>query len=304
MPQIWLSIIGLVGAVFLFGFAVFVHELGHFLVAKWCGVGVKKFAIGMGPIIWSITRGGTEYSLRWFPVGGFVSLKGDPADEEAEAKAKPEIAGEAAAETVEPVIPPLGKDRKPGASADLDALSNQPALKKIAVFVAGITCNYLTAIILMAFLLWYGIPKSIDLPTTIERIPENSQLYRLGWRSGDRIVAVKSKPVKVWDDVLKDLSKGMKKKAKLGKPMPITVQRDATTITLPSPYAQNLSKDELEYFTPALPAFIGAVEPGSPAFRTRLISDNYNLDQKAGPEPEWGQMRQTSLEAGDLGSWL
>ncbi|HSI04424.1 MAG: RIP metalloprotease RseP [Myxococcota bacterium] len=56
---------------------VFVHELGHFLVAKWCGVRVLKFSIGMGPRVVSLRRGGTEYAISLLPIGGFVKMLGD-----------------------------------------------------------------------------------------------------------------------------------------------------------------------------------------------------------------------------------
>src|SRR5277367_4732143 len=62
------------GVVFLFGAAIFVHEFGHFCVARWCGMKVEAFAIGFGPKIFSWTRDGIEYSVRWIPAGGFVKL--------------------------------------------------------------------------------------------------------------------------------------------------------------------------------------------------------------------------------------
>src|SRR5271157_2242339 len=62
------------GVVFLFGAAIFVHEFGHFWVARRCGLKVEGFAIGFGPKIFSWTRDGIEYSVRWIPAGGFVKL--------------------------------------------------------------------------------------------------------------------------------------------------------------------------------------------------------------------------------------
>ena len=61
----------------LFSLAIFIHELGHFTAAKWAGVRVDKFAIGMGPKMFSLVRGETEYSLRWIPIGGFVLMAGE-----------------------------------------------------------------------------------------------------------------------------------------------------------------------------------------------------------------------------------
>src|ERR1700691_3910577 len=62
------------GVVFLFGAAIFVHEFGHFWVARKVGLKVEAFAIGFGPKIFAWTRNGLEYSVRWIPAGGFVKL--------------------------------------------------------------------------------------------------------------------------------------------------------------------------------------------------------------------------------------
>lgn len=69
-------------AIFLFGFMVFFHELGHFTTAKWAGVKVNEFSIGMGPKLFSVTKGETAYSLRLLPIGGFVAMEGE--DEESD----------------------------------------------------------------------------------------------------------------------------------------------------------------------------------------------------------------------------
>ena len=70
-----LTIIYVVAAVFvLFGAAIFIHEFGHFWVARRLGMKVEEFAIGFGPKIYSWKRDGIEYSLRWIPAGGFVKL--------------------------------------------------------------------------------------------------------------------------------------------------------------------------------------------------------------------------------------
>lgn len=73
-------------AVFVFGLLIFIHELGHFLCARFCGVGVNEFAIGMGPklISWVSKKTGTRYSVRVFPVGGYVSMVGEDEDSERE----------------------------------------------------------------------------------------------------------------------------------------------------------------------------------------------------------------------------
>ena len=58
------------------GLVIFFHELGHFAVAKWCGVFVERFSLGFGPILWSFKKGGTEYALSAIPFGGYVKMLG------------------------------------------------------------------------------------------------------------------------------------------------------------------------------------------------------------------------------------
>lgn len=70
-------IIGFLKIVFLLGFLIFIHELGHFLVAKLFKVKIKQFAIGFGPTIWKKQRKETSYELRLIPMGGFVNMLGE-----------------------------------------------------------------------------------------------------------------------------------------------------------------------------------------------------------------------------------
>ena len=70
-------LITVLASVFVFGIVIFIHELGHFLTAKFSGIQVNEFALGMGPTLFSFTRGGTKYGLRLFPIGGFVRLEGE-----------------------------------------------------------------------------------------------------------------------------------------------------------------------------------------------------------------------------------
>ena len=75
-----MSILSIIIAILLFGFMILFHELGHFAMAKWAGVKVNEFAIGMGPKIISKTVGDTTYALRLFPIGGFVAMEGEDED--------------------------------------------------------------------------------------------------------------------------------------------------------------------------------------------------------------------------------
>ena len=78
--------VGILVAILLLGVLIFVHELGHFLVAKAFGVGVERFSIGFGPKLWCVKKGGTEYALSLVPLGGYVKLVGEDPEEEVPAE--------------------------------------------------------------------------------------------------------------------------------------------------------------------------------------------------------------------------
>ena len=72
-----MSFVYVLAGIFIFGFLVAIHELGHFLAARLCGVRVNEFSIGMGPLLWHRETGETRYSLRLLPIGGFCALEGE-----------------------------------------------------------------------------------------------------------------------------------------------------------------------------------------------------------------------------------
>ena len=69
-----MSIVYILAAILIFGILIAVHELGHFLAAKFCGVQVNEFSIGMGPALWKRQKGETLYSLRLLPIGGYCAM--------------------------------------------------------------------------------------------------------------------------------------------------------------------------------------------------------------------------------------
>ena len=77
-----MTIVYILAAILIFGVLIAVHELGHFLAAKLCGVRVNEFSIGMGPLIWHKETEETQYSLRLLPIGGFCAMEGEDEDSE------------------------------------------------------------------------------------------------------------------------------------------------------------------------------------------------------------------------------
>lgn len=165
-----LNIIYVVFAVLLlFGAAIFFHELGHYWVARKLGMKVEEFAIGMGPKIYSWTRNGIVYSIRWIPAGGFVKL--------------PQmITSEALEGHSEAQVPPA------------------PPLHKILVAVAGPAMNVIFAFVIATVIYFVGLPTLVN-PSYIGEVDSSSPEGKMGIKEGDRIVSVNNHPVDSWQDV-------------------------------------------------------------------------------------------------------
>jgi regulator of sigma E protease len=159
------------GVLLLFGAAIFVHEWGHFIVARWCGLKVEAFAIGMGPKIFSWVRDGIDYSVRWIPAGGFVRLPQMITSETLEG-------GSEAREKLPPVSP----------------------WSKILVALAGPVMNVVFAFAIATVIYFTGLPVLVN-PSIIGYVDPKSPEAQLGIREGDKIVAVDGKPVKSWQEV-------------------------------------------------------------------------------------------------------
>lgn len=171
----------LFAAIPMLGLLIFVHELGHFLVAKACGVRVLKFSIGFGSAIgfgdrrlrWE--RNGTEYVIAWVPFGGFVRMLGE------------QMVGD---ETESSLVPP---DARPD-----EFLESKPSWQKIAITLAGPAMNLGLPILIFMILLWAGIPKTNSVVGMVER---DSPAAAAGLLAGDQILAVNGQPVHWWAEV-------------------------------------------------------------------------------------------------------
>ena len=157
---------------FLFGITIFVHEWGHFIVAKKCGLVIEAFSIGMGPAIWKKEVDGIVYKVGAFPIGGYVSL---------------------------PQLDPEGMEKMQGDNneGDRNTMPDVSPWKKIAVAVAGPFCNIVFALFLAGIVSLADEPETFALIGTVEA---DSAAYQKGLRPADQIVAVNGNPVKTWYD--------------------------------------------------------------------------------------------------------
>jgi regulator of sigma E protease len=157
----------LVPFLFVLGVLIFVHELGHFLVARWYRVKVTAFSLGFGPKLLKVTRGDTEYCISAIPLGGYVKLAGEEA--------------------------PTG---------DPSEFMAQSKWVRIQVYLAGPAMNILLAILLTTGVLAQGadVPLYHAAPPVLGNVEANGAGAKAGLQPGDRVVRVNGKDVATWDD--------------------------------------------------------------------------------------------------------
>ncbi len=156
----------------LLGLLIFVHEMGHFLVAKFFGVRVETFSLGFGKKILSFKRGDTTYALSIIPLGGYVKMYGD--DPTAD-------------------VPP--EERK-------YAFLHKPVMQRIWIVLAGPLMNLLFAIVL--FTVIGGLGQEMAGPFTGD-VKEGTKAFEQGFRSGDKIVSVANQPTPTWMHVMQKI---------------------------------------------------------------------------------------------------
>jgi regulator of sigma E protease len=154
---------------FVLGVLIFVHELGHFLMARRIGVRVITFSLGFGPKLLNIKRGDTEYCISAIPLGGYVKMAGE----------NPE-------------------DSRTGAP---DEFLSKGKWQRFQVLVMGPIMNLVLAVVVMAVVLYQGalVPAFEQEPVVIGTFSEGSAAAKAGLKVGDRVVSIDGKPVDTWD---------------------------------------------------------------------------------------------------------
>lgn len=278
------NLIGVAGIVLTFGVAIFVHELGHFLAARLRGVGVEAFAIGMGPKIIAWTRGGTEYSLRWFPVGGFVKLHQMVREEAEEAEllaAEKEKAGEEHRG---------GKSIGEAAHEDMAALYDKGLITKLMVFGAGVFFNFLAAIAAVTMIYSIGFDEPQAGPAWVGEVPESAIVYQGGLRRGDRIVGIEGETVGdfeaaslAFEDVMES-GKGAD-----GVAVRVVRGEETLDLSLPALTAESAA-DFFGPWTWDFEPYIGDMIPFKPAAKAGFKENDLILAINGTPIAAWSEM--------------
>ncbi len=173
--------------IIVLGVLIFIHELGHFAVAKWAGVGVEKFSLGFGPKLFGFTRGETEYKVSLLPLGGFVKMTGEGMDEEVS-----------------------DDDRE-------KSFTHKPLSKRVAIVAAGPIMNLVLAVVLLPITYMIGV----NVPAFLERAPEVGIVIpgeagdNAGLKSGDIITEINGDPVEDWEALVMKIALSPERELKM-----------------------------------------------------------------------------------------
>ena len=225
-------LVTILSTIIVLGILVFVHELGHFLLAKKLGVGVLTFALGFGKKLIGKKIGETEYKVCAIPLGGYVKLIGENPEEEVKEK-----------------------DRN-------RSFSLQPIWKRALIISAGPFFNFFLAAVLFSLVnLFMGIPS--PLPARIGEVSAGMPAEEAGLKKGDLVLSIDGEEVSKWEDLSK-IIRGSK-----GKPLRLKVKRENElfdlNVTPKSTTQKSIFGEEIQTFvigiTPAEDVVLKKVNP-------------------------------------------
>jgi len=224
----WSGILANLGQFILaFSILVVLHEMGHFLPAKWFGCRVDKFFLFFNPgfSLWKKKIGETEYGIGWVPLGGYVKIAGmvDESMDKEQMK-----------------LP-----------AEPYEFRSKPAWQRLIIMLGGVIVNFLLALLIFAMILFVWGEERLPMKNLRYGISADTLAQSVGLRSGDQITAVNGKPLVYFNDLAKDVM--------LSEHSTLSVRRDGrdTSIQLPPGFLSTLTKNKLQGFVgPRIPIFI------------------------------------------------
>ena len=190
------TVLAIAACVLLFSFAIFIHEFGHFLAARWRGLRVEAFSIGFGPVLWKKLIDGVEWRISAIPFGGYVAI---------------------------PDVDPEGTAKVQGSEGKKDEPVGKSAtpLDSIIVAAAGPLGNIVLAVVIAVLLAVVPGAKFGEIPALIGEVPAEGPAHEAGMRAGDRVVSVGGVPVRTWTDMQTEVQ------ISGGKPTEIVVERES-----------------------------------------------------------------------------
>ena len=218
------------------GILILIHELGHFIAAKYFGVRVEVFSIGFGKRLIGWRKGDTDYRISALPLGGYVKMAGENPME--------------------------------ARTGDAGEFLSHPRWQRFIIAIAGPAMNIGLAIALLTgvFMVRYEHPYFLDQPAVIGWVLENSAAAKAGFEPGDRILRIGNKQSPTWEDV------EAKVMLNPGQPLDVAIQRDGQILTktiVPSKEGQE-EYGVLGGWVPQEPNIVTELEPSMPAAKAGM----------------------------------
>ncbi|PLY01993.1 MAG: RIP metalloprotease RseP [Desulfuromonas sp.] len=244
-----------VAGILMLGFLVFIHELGHFVVAKMCGVKVLKFSLGFGPRLGSMKRGETEYQICLIPLGGYVQMLGEGYRHEDD----------------EDDLTEEEKER---------SFALKPLYQRLAIVCAGPAMNLILPFLILplSFMIGAELPSYLEQQAVIGYVAPESAASETGFVAGDKVLSINSENIASWNDANKAFV------SDAGEALVFEVERNGKPVQLVMS-ADNNSLEGMQALglLPQQRALIGGLAEGMPAAQAGLQAGDLILsigDQK------------------------
>ena len=237
------TILNIVTAAIGLGMVIFVHELGHFAVAKWCGVFVERFSIGFGPMLWCRKWGDTEYALSAVPFGGYVKMRGQ--------------------DDIDP-----GQMTDEQVAADPRSYTSKTVPQRMAIISAGVIMNLITGWMFFAFAFHLGVE---EIETQVGDVVVGMPAWTYGIRPGDTILNINGRKSREFSDIVRGvaLSSGrlvIELKRPSGEDYTITMDPDKAgdrrRLGIDSISSLKIHDKALQSASPGTPADAAGFQPG------------------------------------------
>ena len=241
--------------IFVFGLLVLIHELGHFLAAKWMGVRVERFSIGFPPRLIGKKIGDTDYCISAIPLGGYVKMSG--------------------------MIDESMDTESTGADYEFNS---KPVWKRIVIIMAGVVMNFILAVVILSTLNFVRGEK-ITPYTEIGIIGKNGIAAKVGFKVGDKILEVNGVRVNSWEQFQKEYLNN------LNQDITFTVNRDSQIIDLlyQKEWFSQKNAEFLDiWYRPE--ARVGNVHGNTPAMALGLQKGDLILSLNDSPVADWYEM--------------